>query len=93
MQEDVPGVREHELELAEAVQRARVLAEAVGEVVGADPLPVDARRVPLLTIAVEGGPKDLASITLVAKFEHDHPGKVISTPAVIVSAATIERQA
>src|SRR3990172_635321 len=51
------------------------------------------KRFDFLTVAIDGGPRDLVAITLVGKFEHDHPGKVISTPAAIISAATVERDA
>ena len=49
-------------------------------------------RFDLLSIELINSPKNLELIEIVAQFEDDHPGKIISTPAIIVSAITIERQ-
>jgi hypothetical protein len=49
------------------------------------------RRFDLLSIDLNNAPRDLHSIQVVAQFEDDHPQKTISTPAIIVSAITVER--
>ena len=49
------------------------------------------KRIDLLSIPIEQSPRDLQRIEVVGKFEHDHPGKSISTPATIISAITLER--
>jgi len=49
------------------------------------------RRFDLLTLDINGGPRDLDAIDVTAQFEDDHLGKRLSTPAIIVSAITVER--
>jgi hypothetical protein len=48
------------------------------------------RRIDYMSIGIEGEPKELSFIRVVAKFEED-PKKPISTPAIIISAITCER--
>jgi len=49
------------------------------------------KRFDLLTVGVSGGPKDLHAIEVTGQFEDDHVGKKIATPAIRVSAITVER--
>lgn len=49
------------------------------------------RRFDLLSLDVDKTPRDLDSIEVTAEFEESHPGKKLSTPAIIVSAITVER--
>jgi hypothetical protein len=49
------------------------------------------RRFDLLSLDVARAPRDLDSIEVTAEFEDSHPGRLLSTPAVMVSAITIER--
>jgi hypothetical protein len=48
------------------------------------------KRFDLMTISIQGSPKDLRSITVVGHFEDDHPGKEFPTPSINVSAITCE---
>jgi len=49
------------------------------------------RRFDLLTLDIDGAPRFLESVEVTAEFEDNHTGKRISTPAIIVSAITVER--
>ncbi len=49
------------------------------------------KRFDLLAIPIESPPRDLEAIEVVAEFENDHPGKLIDTPSIIISAITVER--
>ncbi len=49
------------------------------------------RRIDMMSVPIAGAPKALRAIQVVAQFEHDHPGKYVYTPAVIISAITLER--
>lgn len=51
------------------------------------------RRFDMLTIPIDGAPRDLESIELAAQFEDDHPGISARTPSIIVSAITLGRAA
>ena len=48
-------------------------------------------RIDHLTVSVQGGPRDLRSIQIAAKFEDDQPGRELMVPAIILSAVTGER--
>jgi hypothetical protein len=49
------------------------------------------KRIDILTVPLDSPPRNLILIEAVAEFEDDHAGLLIDTPAIIISAITVER--
>lgn len=49
------------------------------------------RRIDMMSVDIDGGPKTIKTIRVEAKFDGDLQGKWVDTPSIIISAITLER--